>query len=78
MKKLLTLIFAFVVAFALSMPVFAQETAPAEGQTQEAPATTGKKTHKKMHKKTVKKEKKAKKEKKEKKGEEAPPSGSPE
>jgi hypothetical protein len=77
MKKLLTLVFAFVVAFALSMPVFAQE-APAEGQTQEAPATTGKKTHKKMHKKMVKKEKKAKKEKKEKKGEEAPPSGSPE
>ncbi len=77
MKKLLTLVFAFVVAFALSMPTFAQETAPAEGQTQEAPAATGKKANKKMHKKAHK-AKKAKKEKKQKKGEDAPPPENPE
>jgi hypothetical protein len=72
MKKLLTLVFACAVAFALSMPAFAQETTGQE-QTQEAPATTGKKAHKKLHKKSHKKSKKEQKE--EKKEETAPPSG---
>lgn len=51
MKKLLTLLFTFAVAFSLAMPVFAQE-APA---TQEAPKTE-KKT--KKVKKTAKENKK--------------------
>jgi Ni/Co efflux regulator RcnB len=72
MKKLLTLVFACVVALALSMPVFAQD-APAQEQTQEAPATTGKKKTHKMHKKAHKATKKVKKEKKQKE-EKAPPS----
>jgi nitrate reductase cytochrome c-type subunit len=69
MKKLVTLLFAAILAFSLSMPVFAQET----GQTEAAPKAE-KKATKKMHKeKKAKTEKKAKKEKKEKKGEEPPP-----
>ena len=73
MKKLVTLLFAAILAISMSMPVFAQESGTAEGQTQEAPKTE--KHTKKMHKasKKIKKEHKAKKEKKEKKGEEAPP-----
>ncbi len=64
MKKLVTLLFAAVLAFSLTMPVFAQET----GQAEAAPKAE-KKASKKAHK-----EKKAKKEKKEKKGEETPKS----
>jgi nitrate reductase cytochrome c-type subunit len=72
MKKLVTLLFAAILAVSMSMPVFAQESGTAEGQTTAAPKTTKKhKVHKASTK--VKKEKKAKKEKKEKKGEEAPP-----
>jgi ribosomal protein L12E/L44/L45/RPP1/RPP2 len=68
MKKLLTLLFAAVLAVSLSMPVFAQDS----GQTEAAPKAE--KHTKKMHKaKKAKAEKKAKKEKKEKKGEEPPP-----
>ena len=63
MKKLVTLLFAAVLAVSLSMPVFAQDA----GQSEAAPKAE-KKHSKKMHK-----EKKAKKEKKEKKGAEAPP-----
>ena len=59
MKKLLTLLFTFAVAFSLAMPVFAQEAVG---------GTAAPKAEKK-----VKKQKKVKKEKKEeKKGEEAP------
>lgn len=56
MKKLLTLLFTFALAFTLAMPAFAQD-APAGGDAAKAD-----KKEKKM-----KKEKKAKKEKKEKK-----------
>jgi ribosomal protein L12E/L44/L45/RPP1/RPP2 len=62
MKKLLTLLFTFAVAFALAMPVFAQET------TGQAPAPKAEKKVKKQKK--VKKEKKEQKE--EKKGEGTP------
>ncbi len=55
MKKLLTLLFTAVVAFALAMPVYAQETGGQE-------TTKSEKKEKK-----AKKEKKSKKEKKEKK-----------
>ncbi len=58
MKKLLTLLFTFALAFSLAMPVFAQEA----GGGQEAPKAA----------KKEKKAKKAKKAKKEKKAEEAP------
>jgi len=60
MKKLLSLLFALVVAFALTMPVYAQEAPAPEA----AP---------KAEKKKVKKAKAAKKEKKEKAVKEAPP-----
>lgn len=70
MKKLVTLLFMFALAFTLSMPVFAQDSGATEGQTQEAPKAT-KKAHHKAHKAT--KAKKAKKEKKEKKSAEAQP-----
>ena len=40
MKKLLTMLFAFAVAFSLAMPVFAQET----GQTTTTKTTKAKKT----------------------------------
>ena len=70
MKKLITLLFTFALAFTLSMPVFAQEAGATEGQTQEA-TKASKKSHHKAAK--TKKAKKAKKEKKEKKSEEAPP-----
>jgi len=63
MKKLVTLLFAAILAVSLSMPVFAQDA----GQTESAPKAE-KKHSKKMHK-----EKKAKKEKKSKKGAEPPP-----
>ncbi len=57
LKKLLTLLFTFALAFSLAMPAFAQEAA---GGTTETP-----KKEKKMKKeKTAKKEKKSKKEKK--------------
>jgi len=59
MKKLLTLLFTFVLAFSLAVPVFAQEAAG---------GTAAPKAEKKEKKQ--KKEKKVKKEKKEKKGEE--------
>jgi hypothetical protein len=62
LKKLLTLLFTFALAFSLAMPVFAQEAA---GGTQEAPKSEKKE-------KKMKKEKKSKKEKKEKKSDEAP------
>jgi hypothetical protein len=56
LKKLLTLLFTFALAFSLAMPVFAQEA----GGTTETP-----KKEKKMKKeKPAKKEKKSKKEKK--------------
>jgi len=54
MKKLWTLLFTFVIAFTLAMPVFAQDTG-----TQEAP----KKTEKAKKAKKEKKEKKTKEEK---------------
>jgi hypothetical protein len=60
MKKLLALLFTLVVAFSLTMPVFAQEAGGGEA----AP--------KAEKKKKAPKEKKMKKSKKEKKGEEAP------
>jgi mannitol-specific phosphotransferase system IIBC component len=59
MKKLLTLLFALVVAFALTMPVFAQE-APASQETK-----TETKAEKKKKAPKPKKEKKKKEEKKE-------------
>jgi len=59
MKKLLTLLFTFAVAFSLAMPVFAQEAAG---------GTAAPKAEKKVKKQ--KKEKKEKKEQKEKKAEE--------
>ncbi len=62
MKKLLTLLFTFALAFSLAMPAFAQETAPAG---QEAPKAEKKE-------KKAKKMKKSKKEKKAEKTEEAP------
>jgi len=61
LKKLLTLLFTFALAFSLAMPVFAQEAAGG----QDAPKSEKKE-------KKMKKEKKSKKEKKEKKSDEAP------
>ena len=69
MKKLVTLLFTFAVAFSLSMPVFAQDAGTTQDQTQTAPNTT-KKSHK-MH--LHKGSKKSKKESKEEKKEEAAP-----
>jgi mannitol-specific phosphotransferase system IIBC component len=51
MKKLLTLLFTFVVAFSLAMPVFAQETTTqettkAEKKTKKTKATKTKKAKK--------------------------------
>jgi len=60
MKKLLTLLFTFALAFTLAMPAFAQEPAPA--------AAGGAPKAEKKEKK-AKKEKKSKKEKKESKDE---------
>ncbi len=50
MKKLLTLLFAALVAFSLTMPVFAQESG-----TQEAPKAEKKKKHKAPKEKKKKK-----------------------
>ncbi len=62
MKKLLTLLFTFALAFSLAMPVFAQDTG-----SQEAP-----KAEKMGKEKKAKKAKKSKKEKKSEKMDEAP------
>jgi len=62
MKKLLTLLFTFALAFSLAMPVFAQD-APAAGQDTAAPKAEKKE-------KKAKKAKKSKKEKKEAKSDE--------
>jgi ABC-type transporter MlaC component len=59
MKRLLTLLFALVVAFSLSMPAFAQEAAG-----QEAAPKAEKKEKKAKKAKKAKKEKKQKKEEK--------------
>jgi hypothetical protein len=56
MKKLLTLLFALVIAFSLTMPVFAQETGGGE-----APAPKSEKKKMKKHKAAKKKGTKKKK-----------------
>lgn len=65
MKKLLTLLFTFALAFSLNMPVFAQEA----GGTEQAPKAEKKE---KKEKKAHKASKKSKKASKESKGEEPP------
>lgn len=73
MKKLVTLLFTFALAFTLSMPVFAQDTGASQEQTQTAPQAGKKKSHKlSLHKGSKKSKKEAKEEKKETKGEENP------
>lgn len=72
MKKLVTLLFTFALAFTLSMPVFAQDTGSSKDQTQAAPKAGKKKLHLSLHKGSKKSKKEAKEEKKETKGEEKP------
>lgn len=72
MKKLVTLLFTFALAFTLSMPVFAQEAGSSQDQTQAAPKAEKKKSH--LHKPSLHKgAKKSKKEAKEEKKDEGTP-----
>lgn len=72
MKKLATLLFAFALAFTLSMPMFAQDTGSSQDQTQAAPKGEKKKHKLSLHKGSKKSKKEAKEEKEEKKADEAP------
>ncbi|PYU96146.1 MAG: hypothetical protein DMG26_08700 [Acidobacteria bacterium] len=59
MKKVLTLLFTFALAFSLAMPVFAQD-APAAGQDTAAPKAEKKEKKAKKAKKSKKEKKEAK------------------
>jgi hypothetical protein len=62
MKKLLTLLFTAALVFSLTMPVFAQEAAPAGQETPKAETKAEKKAAKKAAKKSKKAPKKETKE----------------